>query len=59
VWSEPLSNEAPNLLCSQEEKNKKLCEVNYKLDSVKKALISILIANNEGVSLAQLPAYIK
>jgi len=59
VWSEPLCSDIPNMFNSQEEINQKKREINHKLELMKQALISILVANPEGVSLAQLPAYIK
>ena len=44
---------------SNEELSKKKIEINHKIDIIKRALIEILSMNLEGISLAQLPSYLK
>jgi len=59
VWTESIERDSLSAMGSQEEVNKKKYEINQKLELVQKALIEILIANKDGVSLAQLPNHLK
>lgn len=59
VWSETLSKDQAFGYNTQEELCKKKSELTQKLEMVQRALIEILLANPEGVSLAQLPVYLK
>lgn len=59
VWSETLDKEANFGINTQEELNKKKYEINQKLEVVQRALIEILLVNQDGVSLAQLPNHLK
>ena len=59
VWVETIEKDSVLGLNTQEELNKKKIEVSQKLDIVKRALIDILSQTPEGVSLAQLPSYLK